>query len=177
MGRMLLYTLPAACVGILVGTWLLARVSADMIAAAVGVMAILFALQSLTKFRLSSENWPDWIAACFGAVSGLTSTLAHAGGPPIHAYLMSRLSDPVKFVATSAVFMAAVNLLKLGPFIAIGALDWPAFLTALALAPVAIIATYGGVRLARVLSKKTFAVCVNVLMMAVGIKLVFDALT
>jgi hypothetical protein len=38
--------------------------------------------------------------------------LAHLGGPPIFAYLMTTKLNPRRFVATSAILFATINLLK-----------------------------------------------------------------
>lgn len=171
------FALPGALIGVLLGAAVIARASPDVIAGSVGVLAILFAILALTDRNPSIAHWPNWVGSVFGSVSGLTSTLAHAGGPPIHIYLLSKAYAPKVFVATAAGFMAGVNVLKIGPFIAIGALDRHALLWALALAPVAIASALAGVYIARILSRKAFKYSVNALLIIAGVKLIFDAVT
>ena len=171
----ILFALPGAILGVLLGAALLDWMSPAFIAGSIGVLAILFAVMALTGRNPDVSHWPRWVGSVFGGLSGLTSTLAHAGGPPIHIYFLSKGYTPQIFVATSAGFMAGVNILKIGPFLTIGALDKSALMWAVVLAPVAIASAFGGVYLARVLSKKTFGIAVNTLLIFAGLKLLFDA--
>lgn len=170
------FALLGAVPGVLLGALLVAYVSSKLIGGAVGVLAIAFAIQSMAKLQPKTDNLPDWVGGLLGALSGLTSTLAHAGGPPIHAYLVTRSFEPKVFVATAATFMACVNLLKVGPYLAIGALNWEALKIALYTLPLVVVATLIGVRLARLISKPTFLIIVNLALLAAGAKLIFDAL-
>lgn len=173
--RVIGYALPGAVAGVALGVWVITLVTTEAITAAVGVIAVGFAVLALSGFAPQTGHWPRWTASLFGGASSLTSTLAHAGGPLIHIYLLSRSANQLVFVATSGIFMASVNIIKLGPYFAIGALNKTALMWALALAPVAIGAAFFGVYLARVLSKTQFKYGVNGLMLVVGLKLIFDA--
>lgn len=175
-GPTIKFALLGAIPGVIVGAFLVAFVSSRIIGGAVGVLAILFAIQSMAKLQPTSENMPDWVGGLLGGLAGLTSTLAHAGGPPIHAYLVSRSFEPKVFVATAATFLACVNLLKVGPYLAIGALNWEALKIALFALPLVVVATLIGVRVARLISKAVFLLVVNIALLAVGAKLIFDAL-
>ena len=175
-GPTIKFALLGAVPGVIVGAFLVAFVSSKIIGGAVGVLAILFAIQSMAKLQPASENMPDWVGGLLGGLAGLTSTLAHAGGPPIHAYLVSRSFEPKVFVATAATFLACVNLLKVGPYLAIGALNWDALKIALFALPLVVVATLIGVRVARLISKSAFLLVVNIALLAVGSKLLFDAL-
>ena len=175
-GPTIKFALLGAVPGVIVGAFLVAFVSSKIIGGAVGVLAILFAIQSMAKLQPASENMPDWVGGLLGGLAGLTSTLAHAGGPPIHAYLVSRSFEPKVFVATAATFLACVNLLKVGPYLAIGALNWDALKIALLALPLVVAATLIGVRVARLISKSAFLLVVNIALLAVGSKLLFDAL-
>lgn len=172
----IIYALPGTLVGVLIGAAIIAYVSQNFIGGSIGALAIIFALLALSGREFSSAHWPKWIGSIFGGLSGLTSTLAHAGGPPIHIYLLSKNYEPSRFVATSAIYMASVNLIKLVPFIFIGALNLEALKLSLYLAPLAVIAAFLGIYIARILSKKQFKIIVNSLLILAGIKLLLDAL-
>jgi uncharacterized membrane protein YfcA len=58
-----------------------------------------------------------------GSVAGFTSTVAHAGGPPIVVYLLMAGLTPVGFVATSVAFFAIVNLIKVPGYVVAGLFD------------------------------------------------------
>lgn len=173
--KTILVALPGALAGVLAGAYVIELASPQLIAGSIGLLALLFAILALTEFNPNVSHWPSWVGSIFGAVSGLTSTLAHAGGPPIHIYFLAKGYNPQVFVATSAGFMAAVNLLKIGPFFAIGALSSQTIWWALALVPLAIGSAVAGVYLARILSKKAFKIAVNCLLIVTGVKLLLDA--
>ncbi len=175
-GPTIKFALLGAVPGVVAGAFLVAFVSSAVIGGIVGVLAILFAVQSLAKLQLNTERLPDWAGGVFGGLAGLTSTLAHAGGPPIHAYLLSRSFEPKVFVATAVTFLACVNLLKVGPYLAIGALNAEALKIALFTSPLVVAATLVGVRVARLIPKSTFMLVVNVTLLAVGTKLIVGSL-
>ena len=168
-------TLPSAAVGILLGASVIAFAPATLIGIVIGILAIAFGIMSLTGWKINMANSPNWIGSVFGATSGATSTLAHAGGPPIHMYFLSRGYEPKEFVATSACFMAGVNIIKIVPFLVVGALDREAAILALYLAPLALVSSYAGVLVSRVISNAVFKYTVSALMIAAGAKLIFDA--
>ncbi|WP_425038808.1 sulfite exporter TauE/SafE family protein [Primorskyibacter sp. S187A] len=174
--KAVLFALPAAVIGVLAGAALLASVPTDIVGIVIGLLAILFALMALTGFGLNISHWPRWTSGLFGGLSGLTSTLAHAGGPPIHIYFLSRGYAPAQFVATSAMFMAGVNVIKIVPFLVVGALNTQALTLALWLAPLALAAAYLGVWIARILPKPAFKLAVNGLLIVTGVKLIMDGL-
>jgi len=100
--RMVAYALPGAAIGILIGTAVIALVSAQSIQVSIGILAVVFSILTLSGYSLKSATWPNWVASIFGSVAGLTSTIAHAGGPPIHIYLLSRCATPLIFAVVSA---------------------------------------------------------------------------
>lgn len=170
------FALPGVIIGVLIGAAIIAYVSPHIIGGSVGVLAILFACLALSGREFSSAHWPKWVGSLFGSLSGFTSTIAHAGGPPFHIYLLSKAYEPTRFVATSVVFMASVNLTKLIPFLFIGALDWEALKLSLYLAPLAVLSVFLGIFIARILSKQHFKIIVNGLLILAGLKLIFDAI-
>jgi uncharacterized membrane protein YfcA len=70
-----------------------------------------------------------------GAVSGFTSTLAHAGGPPFAIYMLGQRVDKTLFVGTLAVFLLIVNYTKLVPSYFLGQLNGGNLTTALLFSP------------------------------------------
>ena len=168
--------LPGALLGVGIGTLAIYAIPGDLVGAGVGIIAILFALYALSRKPGPTRGLPRWMALPFGAASGFTSSLAHAGGPPIHIFLLSRGYDQGRFAATSNMFMALVNLLKVGPFIVVGALTTASFAVALWLVPLAAAAGVLGYFVSRLLPARVFRYAVNILMMAAGTKLILDAI-
>jgi uncharacterized protein len=58
-----------------------------------------------------------------GVVAGVTSTIAHVGGPPVSIYLLARRVEPRPFVASSVLVFAVVNWTKVPAFVASGFFD------------------------------------------------------
>lgn len=172
---------PGAALGVALGALLLALVDGAPITALIGLVAILFALHSLRGVGVAggiaggaTRLGDPRLAPFAGLVSGITSTLAHAGGPPIHIHLLARGYAPVVFVATASVFMAVVNLMKVLPYVLLGNFDLSTLAVSATLVPFAATAAFAGVRLARRIERRLFARAVNTLMLLVGAKLLAD---
>lgn len=178
-GYILAVMLPGAVVGIFLGWLLAARVSADAVMAAVGGIAVLFALHRLWIERHSAitagSNSPGWVGALFGVVSGFTSQIAHAGAPPFQMWVMPRRLPRDVLVGTTAIFFAAVNWIKVPAYLALGQFTRTNMLAAAVLLPVAILSTFAGVHLVRRVSAERLYTLVYLLMIVVGAKLLWDA--
>ena len=105
------------------------------------------------------------------ATSGFTSFIAHAGGPPISAYVIPMRLSPVKFTATMAFFFFVINLSKWIPYAWLGLLDTRNMATSLVLLPIAPIGVLIGVRLARRISPVLFYRLLYTGMALTGIKM------
>jgi uncharacterized membrane protein YfcA len=108
----------AALAGIGVGLVVVARVDAETLRTIIAIITLAFALSYGIVRRYTpppeAVNRFGWGA---GAASGLTSTLAHLGGPPIVMYLLAARVPPRTFVATTVVFFAVVNLIKVPGYV------------------------------------------------------------
>ena len=173
--RTILLALPGALVGVGLGSYLIFAIPSHIVGGGVGAIAILFAVYALTSPKVDTAGLSRWLALPFGMASGFTSSIAHAGGPPIHIYLLSRGYAQSRFVATANMFMASVNVLKIGPFVATGTLSTDTLRIAVSLVPVAVVAAILGYFIAKVMPKKMFKYVVNALMILAGCKLILDA--
>jgi len=148
--RLLRFLLPWGLLGIVIGALLFRLLDAHLVAGLVGVFTLLFLAQRLLfPPRADSVAPPRWVGALLTATSGFTSFIAHAGGPPINAYVIPMRLSPVRFTATMAFFFFVINLAKWIPYGWLGLLDTRNMLTSLVLLPVAPIGVWVGVRLAR----------------------------
>jgi uncharacterized protein len=176
-GRNLAILLPGAVLGIGLGYGLAARVSDAAVALAVGLISITFAVRRLVIERQGAPapTKPSVMAGWFwGSVCGFTSMIAHAGGPPFQVYIMpQRLARDV-FVGTGAVLFAAINWIKLPPYVALGQFTRENLLTSVALFPLAVLATWLGVLLVRRVSGERFYTAIYILLILVGLKLVWQ---
>lgn len=165
--------LPAAILGIAIGGWLLARVSPFVLTLSLGVLSLLFAFwQKLAPLaaRLPGSAW------LWGSTSGVTSTLIHAGGPPLNMYLIGRGMPKLSWLATAGVVFGVMNLLKLVPYSLAGMWSSKLLLTGLVLLPAAYLGVYLGYRVQHYLNERHFLLACRWLLALSGIALLVKAL-
>lgn len=172
--------LPASLIGILVGTLLFEYMSAAVVRLIVGAVAIAFTLHFwINKQRASGEELPDYARSygmLGGSVAGFTSFVAHSGGPPISMYLLRRPLDRTDFAATTIVFFAVVNYVKLVPYTWLGQFDTDNLATSAALVVLAPVGVLIGAWLHKRVTDRFFFAFVYVLLFVVGLKLVYDGI-
>ena len=178
---LLRFLVPFGLVGTVVGTLLFTALNAKAVAAIVGAFTLLFLAQRVLlplifPPRPNSPPPPKWLGALLAVTSGFTSFVAHAGGPPINAYVIALRLSPIKFTATIAFFFFVINLSKWLPYAWLGLLDMRNFSTSLVLLPLAPLGVWAGVRVARHISQRMFYRVLYVGMLLTGCKLLWDGL-
>jgi uncharacterized membrane protein YfcA len=174
--KLLRFLLPWGLVGIAIGALLFKVLDSHTVAGMVGAFTLLFLAQRLLfPPTLDSPHPPKWLGAILTATSGFTSFIAHAGGPPISAYVIPMRLSPVKYTATMAFFFFVINLSKWIPYAWLGLLDTRNMATSLVLLPIAPIGVWIGVRLARRISQVLFYRFLYTGMALTGAKLIWDA--
>ncbi len=173
--------LPASLLGILVGTMLFEYMSTAVVRLIVGVVAITFTLHYWISKQLSSgaelANYPRAYGLLGASVAGFTSFVAHSGGPPISMYLLRRPLNRTDFAATTIVFFAVVNYVKLIPYTWLGQFDADNLATSAALVILAPVGVLIGAWLHQRVTDRFFFALVYFLLLAVGLKLVYDGAT
>ena len=166
--------------GVVIGWALFGLLSARTVAAVVGALTLLFLAQRLLfppkRGGPDGHIAPLWVGRVCAVTSGFTSFVAHAGGPPINAYLLPQRMDPRVLSATLAVFFAAVNAAKWLPYAALGLIDLRNMATALVLMPLAPLGVWLGVRLTRYVSVTWFYRLAYTGMFLTGSNLLHDGL-
>ena len=174
--KLLKFLIPFGLVGIVVGALLFKVLNPHTVAGLVGGFTLLFLAQRLLfPPKADSAPPPKWVGALLTATSGFTSFIAHAGGPPITAYVMPLRLSPLKYTATMAFFFFCINLAKWIPYAWLGLLDMRNMSTSLVLLPIAPIGVWVGVRLARRISPVLFYRLLYLGMLLTGVKLLWDA--
>jgi uncharacterized membrane protein YfcA len=169
------FLLPFGLVGTLVGTLSFRYLDSRLVAGIVGVCTLVFLAQRLLfPPRADSPHPPRWLGALLTVTSGFTSFVAHAGGPPINAYVLPMRLVPVVFSATMGVFFFVINLSKWIPYAWLGLLDLRNMATSLVLLPLAPLGVWIGVRLAHRIQPQLFYRLIYTGMFLTGCKLVWD---
>ena len=175
--KLLKFLIPCGLVGIVIGALLFKLLDAHTVAGIVGLFTLVFLAQRLLfPPRPDSAPPPKWLGALLSATAGFTSFIAHAGGPPINAYVIPLRLSPLRFTATMAYFFFVINLAKWVPYAWLGLLDVRNMATSLVLLPIAPIGVWIGVHLARRINPVLFYRLVYLGMLLTGTKLMWDAL-
>ncbi|TLF53713.1 sulfite exporter TauE/SafE family protein [Halomonas urmiana] len=167
--------LPGLAIGVIVGTLLIGRLDEDGVRLLLGVISLLFAAYMLLKPSAGRPLSTRW-ALPAGAGCGFTSFLAHAGAPPLNLYLVPRRLSKQAFIATSAILFAAVNLMKLPPYLWLGEINLTSAGASLMLVPVAWAGVRSGLWLQHRVSERLFYRLVILAMAIVGVQLLVRAL-
>lgn len=169
--------LPAGLIGTVVGTVLFGVLSAKTVAATVGALTLLFLAQRfLFPPRADAPPPSRPLGFALGVASGFTSFVAHAGSPPISAYVLPLKLPPIRFTATMAVFFAAINLSKWIPYAWLGLIDWRNMSTAVVLLPLAPLGVWLGVWATRRIAATWFYRLAYTGMFFTGAKLLWDGI-
>ena len=167
--------IPWALLGTVIGTVLFGYLSAPVVAGIVGILTLLFLAQRLLfPPRADSPAPPHWLGHLLTTTSGFTSFVAHAGGPPLNAYVIPLRLPPLLFTGTMAYMFFIINLSKWVPYGFLGLLNWENLGTSLALLPFAPIGVFIGVRIAHRIDPLWFYRLVYAGMFLTGCKLVWD---
>ena len=175
--RLLKFLVPCGLVGTVMGFMLFRLLSPGVVEALVGGFTLLFLAQRLLlPPKPDALPPPRWVGAILTATSGFTSFIAHAGGPPISAYVIPLKLSPVLFTSTMAVFFFVINLSKWIPYGFLGLLDMRNMMTSLVLLPLVPLGVWVGVRMARRIKPDLFYKFIYAGMFLTGLKLLWDGL-
>lgn len=171
----LMLLLPAAVVGIVVGYISFGSLDEAGLRLLLGIITLLFALNMLFKLVSQSHFTSSVAGRILGALSGFTSFIAHAGGPPLNMYLLPQQLPKPQYLATAVVFFAAVNLLKLPPYILLGQLNTALLGYVLLSLPLVWLGVKLGIILQRKMPEKLFYHLISVCMLLLGLRLIYQA--
>jgi len=173
--------LPGAVLGVVGGTAFFGYFLANQRALQIGLGAIALFFVAFQGARvlvlgILEKRHPQAIEGVFmGGLSGFASTLAHAGGPPVAIYLLPQKLPRDLFVGTTVIFFASLNLMKLGPYTALGLIHI-GNLTAIAiLAPLTFVGVRLGIWLNRRFTDVWFLRAVYAVVLLSGLHLVLRA--
>lgn len=178
--RNLKILMPAGACGVGLGFLAVSYVPGDAIKLLVALIAVSYLIYSLRR-RFSKQEFPTKPAdiprgLIWGGLSGLTSYISHAGGPPYQAYVLPQRLDKLTYLGTTTIFFSAVNLLKVPPYIVAGQITWDSFGQAVWLIPCALAGAWSGARIARVLPERVFFLLVEIALAVVSVKLFWEVL-
>ena len=176
--------LPGAVIGVGVGWLTASMVSAGLIRLVVGVIAILFVCRyAYDRYRSHKGNQAPpqpqnrVKGTVWATISGFTSFVTHAGGPPFQVYTLPLRLDPKTYTGTSTRYFAIVNAIKLVPYFALGQFDASNLKTSAALMPLAPLATLSGAWVIKRMHPEIFYPLMYLMITVTSIKLVADGIS
>ncbi len=169
---------PGALLGVAIGTLTFGMLSEDVIRILIGAIAVAFTLNAwFGRAARDHVAGRSVIKGTFwSGVSGLTSFLAHAGGPPAMVYLLPQRLDKVAYVATISVFFTVINAVKLVPYAWLGQFSTANLSTSLALAPLVPLGVWFGIWLQERIDTTWFYRIARICLLATGLQLIYQGL-
>lgn len=169
--------LPGAVLGTAIGWLTFGYLSASAVRVLIGAIALGYAAAWFLRTAPAAARPASRLRGGFwSTLSGITSFGVHAGGPPLHVYLLSQRLDKSIFQGTTVAFFFVVNWLKLGPYALLGQLDATNLKTALVLAPLAPLGIALGAWLHHRINETIFYRVVYASLAVIGTKLIYDGL-
>jgi len=117
--------LPPGIAGALVGTFLLSWLSPNGLRVILGIFVLLVVVYKFASDRIKAIQYQPrpWHASAAGLLAGVASGMFNSGGAPFNSYLLLRKVRARQFIATSAIYFAVLNLIKVPGFLYTGVLD------------------------------------------------------
>jgi uncharacterized protein len=174
--------MPGLMIGLGSGWALFELVDHRIVTLAIAIVTLLFAVHWFLRGRLQPKvvgqgmERNTGLGVLAGAVSGFSSFIAHAGGPPVMMYLLKRGLGKSLLAGTMIMFFLVANVVKLVPFGFLMADKPQTMVMALLLAPAVPFGVWTGKLIHDQLDQQAIYLWSYILLLFVGAKMLFDAL-
>lgn len=165
---------PGVLVGFVITAFMFAFLDQHIVARFLGVLILASIVLEVWQRRQKSVQMAQadaagevWVegdpkvnrasAAFFGALAGMTTMAANAGGTAMTLYLVKLRVPMLAFMGTSAWFFFILNIAKIPIVVGLGLLDGHSLLADLAFLPVMLIGTALGIVVFRKMNQSLFA--------------------
>lgn len=170
--------IPAGLFGVCAGFVLVSYISentAKLMVAAVGI----WYLANTVCARIGQSERPIRPATIpgglfWGTLSGITSYISHAGGPPFQTYVLPQKLPKLVFAGTATIFFALVNFAKLPAYVVAGQVTVISVEKVLILGPIALIGARAGYQLAKIMPERMYFALIEMALGLVSVKLIWD---
>jgi uncharacterized membrane protein YfcA len=170
--------LPGAIVGMGLAWLIASSVSDNAVRIAVGAIGLSFVFNvwlkraSVEPRRMGTAGGLFW-----GGVTGFTSFMTQAGGPPFQVYVLPQRLPKLVLVGTTTIFFAVINALKIVPYFLLGQFTPINLTTSAALLPVAIAGNFAGIWLVKHTPTGLFYRIAYVLLLAISLALLWQGVS
>ena len=161
--------LPGALFGLVLGYLFAAHVSDDTIRILIGLTALIFVATTWLRPSQPKPAHRGVAAGLFwGTVAGFLSFASQGGGPPFQVFTLPQRLSKMTFVGTTAIFFAALNIVKIVPYAMLAQFTVKNVSTSLVLLPLAVFANLVGIWLIKVVPTAQFFRITYVLLFVLG---------
>ena len=166
---------PGLVVGIIAGYVLLEHVDRHIVEILMALTTLYFAYLWLRgKGAGVAQERSQGKAVLAGTASGVTTMVAHSGGPPLAMYLLPLGLSKEVYAGTTSMFFTIGNLLKAGPWIAVGRFEGGLLTLMLICLPAAFFGVWAGWKLhGRLNQQQLYRICYGLLVIT-AFKLLWD---
>ena len=174
--HLVLALLPGAVVGVTIGTYFITNAPTETLRKVLGAIVLLIAIYKLLEnwaVKAAKYEGKTWHGVLAGTVAGFTSSLAHAGGPPIAIFLLLQDITPQVFVATSALFFALLNWVKVPYYAYSGLFNFSMLWDVVWLLPILPLGVWVGKWVSTRIDKVLFEKVITVLLAVTALLLIF----
>jgi len=167
--------------GVIMGALLYKVASPDFFRLLIGGISVGFVFWQMGRYAgmigAAKQELPKSVGLFWGVVTGFTSFVSHAGGPPAAVYLLSRNLSKTQYQATTVLVFWTLNAVKFVPYAFLGIFTIETMTADLLLAPFAVAGAWIGIKAHRFISQRLFFGVTYTLLLVTGTKLIWDGLT
>jgi len=172
--------IPAGLLGVSVGWQFSANLSSDFIAMLVGLVGLLFCLNTwfgeVVRKAIGKQDARLLPGLFWGTLTGLTSFVSHSGAATYQMYVLPQRLEKMKFAGTSTILFAIINAAKIFPYWELKQFDHLNVTLIYSLMPCAIAGTIAGRWLTQRLPDGIFFRAIQITLFGLSIKLIWDYL-
>lgn len=171
--RVLAITVPAGLIGVAAATLVEPFLDDAIFTMAAGLIGLGYLLNA---WRLHGSNRPPVAAKVgpglfWGFVTGVTTFISHSGGPPFQAYVLPQRLPSLTFAGTVTIAFAIYNIAKVPAYASLGLFQDLDLQLTLFLCAAAILGTFSGRQLVKVLPQRVYRSVIHVLLFVVSVQL------
>lgn len=169
---------PAMITGIVLGAFLIAVLDPRLVAIVMALTTLAFTAYWLAGGQRIEERPRSWpLASLAGIASGITSMIAHAGGPPLAMYLLRLGLRKDLYAGTTNIYFTCANVTKIWPWLFIGRPDATLWTMMALCLPAAVIGVWAGWKFHHRLDQQRMYAWCYALLVVTSIKLLWDGVS
>ncbi|WP_342727573.1 sulfite exporter TauE/SafE family protein [Bradyrhizobium sp. B097] len=169
--------LPALVVGIVLGYFALRDLDRHAVEIVMGVVTLAFAaLWFIGGGEIKPRPRSTIKATLAGLSSGVTTMVAHSGGPPLAMYLLPLGMSKALYAGTTSLFFTVGNLLKAGPWLVLATPSGSLWMLMALCVPAVPVGVWAGWRLHERLDQRALYRACYAILVITAAKLLWDGL-